>query len=101
MELKKFPKPGQPPDPNADPDEPERIVIPLKIEDAMVVRSPSAPARLASCKVIGAMHGRFILITEPAVKISERVAAVLDETLLCSCLCDDYLYIFYSRYRNR
>ena len=92
------------PDPsawNAEPEEPEKIRIPLRIDDAMVVRSPSAPGRIASCRVVGAMHGQFIIITEPAIKISERVAAILDENLLCSCLCDDYLYIFYSRYRNR
>jgi hypothetical protein len=101
MSLRFNTKSGEPTAWNADPEESERIRIPLNIDDAMVVRSPAAPARIASCKVIGAVHGKFILITEPAIKISDRVAAVLDETLLCSCLCDDYLYIFYSRYRNR
>ncbi len=101
MALNTFSKGGAPPVWNDEPEEPERIRIPLKIDDAMVVRSPSAPARIASCKVVGAVHERFILITEPAIKLSDRVAAVLDENLLCSCLCDDYLYIFYSRYRNR
>ncbi|MDR3569150.1 MAG: PilZ domain-containing protein [Syntrophobacteraceae bacterium] len=101
MALRSTPKNSEPHAWNAEPEEVEEIRVPLNIGDAMVVRSPSAPARIASCKVIGAVHGRFILITEPAIKISDRVAAVLDETLLCSCLCDDYLYIFYSRYRNR
>ncbi len=101
MVLKITWKQGEPLRWNVDPDEPERIRIPLKIDDVMVVRSPAAPARITSCKVVGAWHGRFILITEPAIKISERLSAVLDQNLLCSCLCEDYLYIFYSRYRNR
>ena len=93
-------KKGESPGWDVEPDEPERISIPLKIGDTMVVRSPATPGRIASCKIVGAIHGQFILITEPAIKISDRVSAVLDETLLCSCLCDDYLYIFYSRYRS-
>jgi hypothetical protein len=101
MAVTNVSKAGQPPARSVYPDEPERIKLPFRIEDTMVVRSPAAPTRIATCKVVGAVHGRYILITEPAVKINERVSAVLDETLLCSCLCDDYLYIFYSRYRNR
>jgi hypothetical protein len=85
----------------ADSDEAEEIRIPLRIEDTMAVRAPAVPARIATCKIVGAVHGKFILITEPAIKINDRVAEVLDGNLLCSCLCDDYLYIFYSRYRNR
>lgn len=101
MELKIFSQTGGSSGQSDYPEEPERITIPLKIDDAMVVRSPGAPARIASCKVVGAIHGRYLLITEPTVKISDRVSAVLDEALLCSCMCGDYLYIFYSRYRNR
>lgn len=86
---------------SADTDDPEEIRLPLRIEDTMAVRAPAAPARIATCKIVGAVHGKFILITEPAIKINDRVAEVLDGNLLCSCLCDDYLYIFYSRYRNR
>ncbi len=92
---------SQTPDRNSDPDEPQQVRIPLKIDDTMAVRSPAAPARIASCKVVGAVHGKCILITEPAIKINDRVFEVIDEILLCSCICDDYLYIFYSRYRNR
>jgi len=89
------------PAPDADFEEPARVRIPLRIDDGMVVCAPTGPRHIASCRIVGAAHGEFILITEPTVKISDRFSAVLDDHFLCSYFCDGYLYTFQSRYRNR
>lgn len=88
-------------DPDTDSNEPEPVRIPLRIDDGLVVRALTGPARIASCRIVGAMQDEFILITEPAVKISEKISVILDDTFLCSYFCDGYLYAFHSRYRNR
>ncbi|HYA39891.1 MAG TPA: PilZ domain-containing protein [Syntrophobacteraceae bacterium] len=87
--------------PDADADESAPMRVPLRIDDAIVVRTLTGPARMASCRIVGASHNKFILITEPAVKINERVSAILDESFLCSYFCDGYLYTFESSYGNR
>jgi len=89
------------PVPYADADEPAPVRVPLRIDDAIVVRTLTGPTRMASCRIVGALHNKFILITEPAVKINERVSAILDESFLCSYFCDGYLYTFESSYGNR
>ncbi len=84
----------------ADPEESGSVRIPFRIDDGIAVRPAAGSVRVAACRVVGAVHGQFILITEPAVKISEKVSIVLDETFLCSYFCNGYLYTFHSRYRN-
>ncbi|MGA2404894.1 MAG: PilZ domain-containing protein [Syntrophobacteraceae bacterium] len=88
-------------DPDADAEVPAPIKIPLRIDDGIIARSLTNPAHIARSRIIGAMYGEFILITEPTVKINDRVSAVLDEGFLCSYFSDGRLYIFNSRYRRR
>jgi c-di-GMP-binding flagellar brake protein YcgR len=85
-------------DPGDDTNDP--IKIPLKIDEGIVVRSLTNTAHIAKARIIGAKVGEYILITEPTVRINERVAAVLDEGFLCSYFSDGNLYIFKSRYRR-
>jgi c-di-GMP-binding flagellar brake protein YcgR len=77
------------------------IQIPLKIDDAILVRSLTNMAHTAKSRVVGAVQGKFILITEPTVNINGRIWAVLDEAFLCSYFSDGSLYTFRSRYQRR
>jgi c-di-GMP-binding flagellar brake protein YcgR len=81
--------------------EAEELRIPFRIDDGIVVRAIAGSARVFSSRIVGAMSGQFILITEPSAKISDTVSAVLDGNFLCSYFCEGYLYTFHSRYRNR
>ena len=76
------------------------IRIPLKIGEGIVLRSLTNLAHVAKARIIGAKVGEYILITEPTVRINERLAAVLDEGFSCSYFCDGNLYIFNSRCRR-
>ncbi len=87
-------------DPTFDTEEPAPIRIPLKIDDAIVVRSLTNQAHIARTRVVGAMHGKFILILEPAVKVNERLSAVLDDEFLCSYFNDGTMHVFHSKYRK-
>ena len=76
------------------------IRIPLKIDEGIVVHSITNTSHIAKARIIGAKAGDYVLITEPTVRINERVAAVLDKDFLCSYFCDGNLYIFHSRCRR-
>lgn len=76
------------------------IKIPLKIDDAIVVRSLANMAHVARSRVIGVLRDKYILITEPAVNINERISAVIDEDILCSYFSDGCLYNFHSKYQK-
>ena len=41
------------------------IRIPFRIDDAIMVRSLTNAAHMAQTRIIGAMHGKYILIIEP------------------------------------
>lgn len=90
----------------AEHQEPEKEVtspvnrIPLKIDDELIVRSLTNTAHRTKAKIIGALHGEFILITEPVVAINERISARLEDRFICSYFVDGYLYSFYSQYRR-
>ena len=73
------------------------IRIPLKIGEGIVLRSLTNLAHVAKARIIGAKVGEYILITEPTVRINERVAAVLNEGFSCSYFSDGNLYIFQSQ----
>lgn len=77
-----------------------QIRIPLKIDDAIIIRSLANMAHMARSKIIGAMQGNFILVTEPTVNINDRISAVLDGGFLCSYFSEGNLYNFHSRYRK-
>jgi c-di-GMP-binding flagellar brake protein YcgR len=74
--------------------------IPLKIDDDLIVRSLTNTAHRTRAKIVGALHGQFILITEPIVTINDRISAALEDRFICSYFVDGYLYSFYSRYRR-
>ncbi len=86
--------------PAIDADVPAPIRIPFRVDDAIMVRSVTNPAHIAKSRIIGAMHGKFILIMEPIAKISDRLSAVLDQDILCSYFNEGTLHTFYSRYRK-
>ena len=74
--------------------------IPLKIDDEIMVRSLATVAHRAKSRIIGAVHGDFILIQEPVVVINERFLAVFDNVFECSYFTGGYRYNFLSRYRS-
>ena len=76
------------------------IRVPLRIDDAIMVRSIGNPAQMAKCRIIGAMHGEFILITEPTIKVNHRLSAILEGDFLCAYFSDGILYNFHSSYRR-
>ncbi|MFZ0927124.1 MAG: PilZ domain-containing protein [Syntrophobacteraceae bacterium] len=83
----------------ADTDVPTPVRIPFRIDDAIMVRSLTNAAHMARTRIIGVMHGKYIMIIEPTVKINDRISAVLlDEDFLCSYFNDGAMHIFNSRY---
>jgi c-di-GMP-binding flagellar brake protein YcgR len=87
-------------DPLVNANVPKPIRIPFRIDDAIMLRSLANQAHIAKSRVIGAMHGKFILIMEPTARINDRLSAVLDQDFLCSYFNDGTLHTFYSRYRR-
>jgi len=51
---------------------PEVIKIPFKIDDEIMVRSLAIAAHRTKTRIVGAVHGDFILIQEPVVVINRR-----------------------------
>ncbi|MHC1728101.1 MAG: PilZ domain-containing protein [Syntrophobacteraceae bacterium] len=75
--------------------------IPLQIEDEIIVRSLANAAHKTRSKIIGAVHGKFILIEEPVVMINDRLSASMEEEgFLCSYFTEGTLYNFKSKYRG-
>ena len=74
--------------------------IPLRIDDEIMVRSLDTVAHRAKSRIIGAVHGDFILIQEPVVVINERFLATFDHAFECSYFTAGYRYNFLSRYRS-
>lgn len=74
--------------------------IPLKIDDEIMVRSLAMVAHRAKSRIVGAVHGKFILIQEPVVVINERFLATFDHVFECSYFTSGYLYNFLSRYKS-
>ena len=74
--------------------------IPLKIDDDLMVRSLTNTAHRTKAKVVGALYGKFILITKPIVTINERISAAFEDRFICSCFVDGHLYSFHSRYKR-
>ncbi|MEM5788016.1 MAG: PilZ domain-containing protein [Syntrophobacteraceae bacterium] len=76
------------------------IDLPLAIGGELIVRSLSNPALRTKSKIVGAMHNEYILITEPVMKINERLGASIDGGLLCSYFTGGNLYTFRSKCRQ-
>ena len=87
-------------DPLVDADVPTPIRIPFRLDDAIMVCSLANTKHMARTRVIGAMLGKYILITEPTVKINDRISAILDENFLCSYFNNGFMHIFQSKYRR-
>ena len=68
------------------------------LDDAIMVCSLANTMRMARTRIIGALHGKYILITEPSVKINDRISAILDGDFLCSYFNSGFMHIFHSRY---
>jgi hypothetical protein len=52
--------------------------IPFKIDDEIMIRSMAVAAHRTKTTVVGAVHGDFILILEPIMKVNRRLQAVFD-----------------------
>jgi len=74
--------------------------IPLKIDDEIMVSSLTIAAHRTRSRIVGAVHGDFILIQEPIVVINERLLAVFDHVFECNYFSEGYRYNFLSRYRS-
>ncbi len=85
-------------DPAADPR--AGIRIPLKIDDEILVKSLAIAAHRTKSRIVGALHGDFILIKEPIVVINDRLLAIFDHVFECSYFSEGYRYNFLSRYRS-
>ena len=77
-----------------------RPKIPFRIDDAIMVRSLTNSAHMARTRIIGAVHGKYILIIEPSAKINDRISVTFDEDFLCSYFNNGFMHIFHSRYRK-
>lgn len=71
--------------------------LPLEIDDEIIVRSLSNMAHRAKSRIIGAVHGEFVLIREPVVKINERISTTIEDDFMCHYFKDGSLYNFQSR----
>ena len=74
--------------------------IPFKIDDEIMVSSLTIAAHRTRSRIVGAVHGDFILIQEPIVVINERLLAVFDHVFRCYYFSEGYRYNFLSRYRS-
>jgi c-di-GMP-binding flagellar brake protein YcgR len=84
----------------AQPGGTEITEIPLSIGGEIVVRSRSNLAHRAKSRIIGAVHGEYILIKEPVVIINERLSTEIEDDFMCSYFDSGYLYTFRSRCRQ-
>ncbi len=71
--------------------------LPLEIDDEIIVRSLSNMAHRAKSRIIGAVHGEFVLIREPVVMINERISTTIEDSFICHYFKEGSLYNFQSR----
>ena len=76
------------------------IIIPFRIEDGLVVQSADNKRLMAKSRIIGALRGEFIMITDPTVQINDRISAAIHDNIQCFYLNKNGLYSFRSRYRK-
>lgn len=74
--------------------------LPLILGGELVVRSLTNLAEMARCKIVGAVHNDFILITEPIIRVNERLTAFIEGDFNCSYFSSGFLYVFQSRCRQ-
>jgi len=86
--------------PLVDADAPKPIKIPFRIDDPIMVCSLTDTTRMARTRILGAVHGKYILIAEPTTKIKDSISAVRDRGLLCRYFNNGFIYTFHSRYRT-
>jgi c-di-GMP-binding flagellar brake protein YcgR len=78
----------------------KRPILPLEIDSDLIIRSLVNIAHKISTRVIGAVHGEYILIKEPVLPINERLSAVFEGEFTCSYFNSGYLYTFQSKHRH-
>ena len=78
----------------------ERPILPLEIGGELIIRSLVNIAHKIDTKVIGAVHGEYILIKEPILTINERLSAVFENNFMCSYFSNGYMYKFKSKRRQ-
>lgn len=71
--------------------------LPLVIDGDILLRSIENKTRKATSKILGARHGKFILIEDPLYQVNERLSAALTGAVFCQYFNDGYLYLFYSK----
>lgn len=69
----------------------------LSIGSEMIVRSIANSMHKTKSRIIGAVHGKFILIEEPVVVVNERMSIPIEGGVLCSYFESGDLYTFRSR----
>ena len=74
--------------------------LPLEIGGELIIRSFANIAHKINTKVIGAVHGEYILIKEPVLPINERLSAVFENHFMCSYFNSGYVYKFKSKRRQ-
>ncbi|MFZ2448042.1 MAG: PilZ domain-containing protein [Syntrophobacteraceae bacterium] len=75
--------------------------LPLSIGGELVIRSISNPLYRTRSKVVGAVHGEYILIKEPVVVINERLTSAIEGDFMCSYFDSGWLYTFRTRCGQR
>lgn len=70
--------------------------LPLVIDGEILIRSLEDRALKTKSKIVGARHGHFILIEDPAHQLNDRLSTPLTGPVHCQYFNEGYLYIFQS-----
>jgi len=71
--------------------------LPIVIEKTIVVRSRQNDTMKVNCRVLGAWHGKFLIIEDPIFRVSERLSSRIEGEVLCWYLFEGDVYYFGSR----
>lgn len=71
--------------------------IPIAIEEKIVVRSRQNDTIKVSCRVLGAWHGKFLIIEDPVFRVNERLSIPIEGDVLCWYLFGGDVYQFMSK----
>jgi c-di-GMP-binding flagellar brake protein YcgR len=75
-------------------------ILPLEIDGELIIRSLENFAHKITTRIIGAVHGEYILIKEPILPINDRLSIVFEDDFMCAYFNSGYLYTFQSKHRN-
>jgi len=74
-----------------------KVKLPIAIEEKIVVRSRRNDSLKVSCRVLGAWHGKFLIIEDPVFRVSERLSYPIEGDVLCWYLFAGDVYQFVSK----